>query len=143
MRAGRIQEARSELEAAIALDPKRASLATRLARIQVEAGELGRAIGVLEREPPTLAEDPEYHAFLAALYQRSGDNDRAARLYAAVLRHRPGHAHWWMGLGISLENQGRDREARRVYETALAAGGLGTAPRRFVGGRLDDLAGRP
>ena len=96
---------------------------------------------LLERAAPPLRADPDHHAFLAALYQREGKHDQAARLYREVLRLDWRRAAWWMGLGISLEAEGRPDGALAAYRGTERVGGLDPASQRFVEARIEELAG--
>ncbi len=138
-RQGALAEARTLAEAGLARDPHQPGLAKLLARVLVEQGAIPEALQQLERSAPPVASDPEHHAFRAALHQRLGQHARAALLYQEALRVERGHGAWWMGLGISLEAEGRRDEARRVYRMARAAGGLAEPASRWVVERLDAL----
>jgi MSHA biogenesis protein MshN len=140
---GEASAALALLAEGLELAPAEPTLAKLAARIHVERGELGEAVALLERAAPPLRQDPEYHAFRAALYQRLGQPDRAASLYAAVLRLRPQHALWWMGFGISLEDTRRLAEAQQAYRAAMSLPGLGAGPERFVAARLRALGESP
>ncbi|MGD8710028.1 MAG: tetratricopeptide repeat protein, partial [Ectothiorhodospiraceae bacterium] len=63
----------------------------------------------------------------------------AAGAYRAALNQRPDAAAWWAGLGISLENVGRNQPARRAYSEAVRRGGLGSALSEYVRERLQAL----
>jgi MSHA biogenesis protein MshN len=135
-------EALRVLEAGRALAPSHAPFAKLEARLLTEHSELEAAIETLEAALPPVAEDPEYHAFLAALLQRRGDHARAAELFAGALREQGRHAAWWMGLGISLEAAERDGEALAAFRRSLALERLEPAARRWVQARERELAAR-
>jgi tetratricopeptide (TPR) repeat protein len=89
------------------------------ARILVDHGDEQAAIGLLHDGLPDVAEDPGYHAFLAALYQRQARHADAVQVYHQVLGIHPENGVWWMGLAISLEAMDRNREALEAYQRAF------------------------
>ena len=80
--------------------------------------------------------DPEYHALLAALYQRQGNHARALKHYQLVLRWESDKAVWWMGLGISLEGESKLKQALAAYRAASVLGGLGDDSQHYIGERI-------
>jgi Flp pilus assembly protein TadD len=58
----------------------------------------------------------------------AGDDDLAARRYAAATVAAPGDPAAWFGLGIALSRLGRDDEARAAYAKAKELSGS-TPPR--------------
>jgi tetratricopeptide (TPR) repeat protein len=85
------------------------------ARMLVNAGKINQALNLLQLAPPTLKADPDYHAFIAALYQRQGQSLFAEKLYEQLLGLQPDNATWWIGLGIALENMGKQTLAMEAY----------------------------
>jgi len=139
-RRGELGEAKQLLAAGLEAEPRHAAFAKLQARILVAMDAVGQAVALLERAAPPLPADPDHHAFLAALYQRQGRHDRAARLYGQVLQLAPRRATWWMGLGISLEAAGRPEQALAAYRGTQRVGGLDPTSRRFVEERIEGLA---
>ncbi len=91
---------------------------------------------MLERGAPHARQDPEYQAFHAALLQRAGRHDEAARHYRQALEARPLEARWWLGLAITLESQQRTPEAAEAYARSLQGASLDANLRRFAQQRL-------
>jgi len=85
------------------------------ARILVNEGKVDQALHLLQLAPPALSTHPDYHAFIAALYQRQGQPLFAERLYEQLLALQPNNATWWMGLGIALESMGKRTLAIEAY----------------------------
>src|SRR5579885_3546730 len=81
-------------------------------RVCCQTGETGKAIELLTRDAPSPADDPDYHALLAALLQRAGRHGDAIVSYRRLLSVRPQNGLWWMGLGISLSASGQRQQAR-------------------------------
>ena len=80
----------------------------------------------------------EYHATLAALLVRLRQYPDAAGQYEQALRLEPGQGTWWMGLGLSMEAQGKGEEARLAYRRALEVGNLPDKLAEFVRAKLAD-----
>jgi MSHA biogenesis protein MshN len=137
---GELAEAKNLLAAGLEASPDHAPFVMLQARILVEMQELEAAIAVLERGIPPLREDPEAHAFLAALYQRQAKHGRAARLYRDVLRLDSQRGVWWLGLGISLEALGKPGEALAAYRGAREVGRLDPPTRRYLEERIEALS---
>ena len=138
---GRISEARNLLADGLRLAPGEAGLARLYARLLAERGELAPALIALQRARPPLADDPDYHALLAALYQRAGQHEPAAWTYRQLLARDGGRAAWWMGLAISLEALGEPAAALDAYVKAHQLGaGLSAEVLDYVSGRIRALA---
>lgn len=140
-RAGKLQSALSILNAGFALGTGRLSLVRLKARILVTAGQIDQAIGVLERNAPSVNDDPAYHALLAGLEVRSGRYRRAAQQYAALLPLNPDKAVWWLGLAIALDQSRQKPAARKAYQSALEHPGLSPAAQAYARRRLKALQG--
>lgn len=117
----------------------------RLARIYVESGLAAQALTILKpavsgRDAQSLAQsDPNFSAFLAALYQRQEEHQKAVELYKALLSSNPDKGIWQMGIAISLEKLHQPENAMANYEKALNSGELSARLRTFVQKRLQSL----
>jgi tetratricopeptide (TPR) repeat protein len=109
------------------------------ARILVKEGHLEDAINTLQSTAPALNKNPEYHAFIAALYQRQGNSLLAAKLYEQLLPLEPDNAMWWMGLGIAYEDLGKSSEALQAYARAERNDNLNPELKAYVQGRIHTL----
>jgi tetratricopeptide (TPR) repeat protein len=94
------------------------------ARILMDEGKLNEAITLLEKSAPPLAENEEYHAFIAALYERQGQSGLAANLYKQLATLQPSNGKWWLGLGVALEAMGNHEQAQEAYANADNSAGL-------------------
>lgn len=137
---GRVSEAEAVLQEGLNINPGEAGLAKVYARILADQGNLEKSIALLEHAQPVVASDPEYHALLAAFYQRAGKYGQAVQSYQKILRVRPGVAQWWMGLGLSYESIGEPAQALSSYERARRVGGLTADVKKFVIERINVLA---
>ncbi|CAN5894802.1 hypothetical protein BH11PSE12_BH11PSE12_13270 [soil metagenome] len=128
----RHDEAARVAQQGLALDQNQTGLAMILARLQVEKGNTPLAIETLQRSLPAATERADYLAFLAALQQRQGLHKEAADLYQRALRKNPQNGLWWMGLGISLQSDGRSQDALEAFHKAKSATGLSPELLAFV-----------
>ncbi len=112
------------------------------ARLLVERGESEQAVAVLRRISPPVADEPEYHAFQAALLHRTGQHGQAAERYRELLQLRPKAGVWWMGLGMALEAGGESAPALEAYAKAGSQPDMSPTLLRFVKGRIQHLQGQ-
>jgi MSHA biogenesis protein MshN len=118
---GRPAEARATLEQGIMQVPEYVPFALLLARLYVDQGAERNALAVLEKVRSEGANQPEYLAFLATLYQRAGRYAESVETYLQALGQRPQEGRWWLGLGISLEAQKNLPAAGEAYQRAKAS----------------------
>ncbi|MEX0732040.1 MAG: tetratricopeptide repeat protein [Aquisalimonadaceae bacterium] len=136
---GRTSEAMTVLEQGLESAPDHTPYATRLARLHVREGNPRGAVAVLERSLPKTVGDGSYHALLAGLYQQTNQAAEAAALYRDLVREHPGEAVWWLGLGLSLEDDGQTDRAAAAYRRARDAGGLEAELATFIRDRIERL----
>lgn len=135
--AGRASDAIRHLTFATSLDPRQASMAMLLARLQLEHG--GNALETLQRSLPYAESNADYRALLAGVLQRQNRHKEAAEQYQAAIRLQPGNAVWWMGMGISLQAEQRNAEAKVAFLRARDSGRLAPELQTFVERRLQQL----
>lgn len=132
-------EAESLLQEGLRHNPRQASLAMLLARLQVERGALQQALVTLNTTMPFADQQPSYHAFVAAVLQRLNRNKEAITHYQIALHLAPNSAVWWMGLGISQQAVDDDEDARTSFRRALGLHQLNAELQAFVKNRLQQL----
>ncbi len=110
-----------------------------LARAMMEDGDVASATQMLAKAPPSVREDPDYHALLAAGYQQTGEWQRSAQVYRTLLGYNARSAAWRLGLGIALDQMGQAEDAARNYTAALALPDLDESSRRYAELRLRAL----
>jgi MSHA biogenesis protein MshN len=137
---GDAREAADKLDAGLREHPEIWQWAQLRAQLAVDAGASLLAYEILSRSPPPLAEQADYHAFLAAVEQRIGRHGEAVNAYRSVLGLRPQRGVWWIGLGISLHALARDREAAVAFKNALSDQTLTPQLRNFAQARLASIA---
>lgn len=135
----RLEEAQTLLEVTLARDPAQPQMAAQLARLKLERGDVRGAAEALGKAAGAAADNPEYRALHAAVLQRLTLHKDAVTEYQAALRLAPQAGVWWMGLGISLEADGRGAEAREAFLKARASGALSAELDRFVEQKLRQL----
>lgn len=136
---GRKVEASKLLEEGLTHHPENGQLALLHARLQAEQGDNAAALATLEQAMGSAGEKPELFALAAALYQQQRDYGKSISSYQRALQLQPQQSNWWMGLGISLEGDGKTAEAKSAYEEALRRGGLAAESQRYVRQRLQAL----
>jgi MSHA biogenesis protein MshN len=136
---GRSTDAIALMREGLTVDPAASSFAKLLAQLLINRDEQQAAIQVLENHRPTLAADPDYHAMLAALYQRSQRNAEAAALYRQLVQAYPNMAVWWIGYGIASEANNNRGQALQAFRRASELPGLSQQMRQFVDQRLASL----
>jgi len=124
VRQGRLDEAQSTVREGLALDPDWVGYRRLAARLELVRGQPAAAIELLQRDPPAIENDPEYHALMASAYQRMGRHEEAARGYQALAREQPYQAAWWAGYGLSRDALGDAAAALAAYARARQLGDL-------------------
>jgi len=136
---GESDEALRYARAGVELDARQVGWAMIVARLQLERADLSGALETLERARPHGAGRGDFLAFHAALLQRAGRHKEAVEQYAGALQRMPQNGLWWMGLGISLQAEQRNDEAREAFERAKDANTLSPELVAFVDQRLAQL----
>jgi MSHA biogenesis protein MshN len=137
---GQLSQAVTLLDEGLSLRPKSATLIELRARIYLMQGEDDKARTMLEEHAPDITKNPDYHAILAAVYQRLGDYAKAGAVYQALVQQKPENGIWWLGLGLSMEATGKVDEARQAYEKAQLSRVLSPKLRQFVKEKLSSLS---
>lgn len=136
---GNLVKAEKILQAGLSFDSNYSPFVELKAKMLVNAGKVNKALELLQRAAPPIENNPDYHAFIAALYQRQGQSLLAAKLYEQLLSVEPNKAIWWMGLAIALESQGNESEAREAYMHANNGAGLNPELRAFVQTKINSI----
>ena len=121
---GRWREAQQDLEQGLAKVPAYYPFAQLLARVYVDHGSDQKAMAVMESSRQVGARSPDYMAFLAELYRRSGKHAEAVKAYAEAINLNPQEGRWWLGMGISQEANQNWKAASEAYQRAIGSGGL-------------------
>ena len=122
--AGQTDEAIELLRIGLQGQPGQLGWAMNLARLQLERRDLAGAWQTLDHSLPAAARNADYQGFTAHVLQRLGRNKEAVDCFHAAARLAPGEGRWWLGLGLSLEADGRAAEAREAFARARSSGTL-------------------
>lgn len=139
IKAGRYVEAAELLRVGIHLVPGYTLFSKLYARVLLEQKNPQLAIKVLEQQLPAVEVDPDYHALLAATYQRVNNHKQAVEEYLKVVGVQPQAGVWWLGLAISLEKTGKNKEALEAYQRAQETGTLNAGLTKFSNNRVSAL----
>ena len=140
IKSGRYVEAASLLREGIKIVPTYSLFAKLYARVLLEQNNPQLAIQVLERGAATTSEvELDYRALLAATYQRVKNHEKAISVYLQLVKVKPTVGIWWLGLAISLEKSGKNKEALEAYQRAQKAGNLKAGLVKFTNNRVSAL----
>lgn len=137
--ANALTDAAALLREGLQLAPQETGFSMSLARLQLENGDTAASLATLEKGLPHAGDEPQYHAFYAVLLQREKRHDDAVKHYLVALRSDPGMPTWLVGIGISLQAQGKDADAAEAYRRARDGGMLTPQLTQFVEQRLGQL----
>jgi MSHA biogenesis protein MshN len=132
-------EATGLLQEGVRLAPEQTGFVMALARLQVEAGDLKTALQTMEQGAKYAADDADYQGFYAALLQRDERHEEAVPHYLSALKSDPSNTSWLVGVGISLQEQGKFADAREAFDRARQTGQLSPELTDFVEQRLRQL----
>lgn len=136
-----VGKARTLLNVGLNLSPDYLPFIELDARLLSLKGNTKAAINMLENHLPNLAENPDYYAFMAALYEKQNDNELATKIYKKLVYMNPHNGNWWFGLGLSLDKLHSDKEASEAYSNAAIEGHLNADSMAFLENRLEALRG--
>lgn len=89
------------------------------ARTLLEQKQPGKALEIMLVNRPALEQVPEFHALLAALYQRTGKFRESVSVYSRLTQFEQARGDWWGGLAIGLDQSGDKMKALAAYRQAL------------------------
>jgi MSHA biogenesis protein MshN len=133
---GRWVETAELLQQGVQATPTHVVFIKLYARALMQLNRDQQAITLLREHAPPIAQDLEHHALLAALYQRQQNHLAAANIYSEILKQQPDAGIWWVGLGISLEAMGKQKQAQQAYTRARQTGALHGDIARYTDNRL-------
>ena len=139
IKSGRYVEAAELLREGIKVVPTYSLFAKLYARVLLEQNNPHLAIKVLESSAKALDVDLDYHALLAATYQRVKNHKKAIAIYLQLVKEKSSVGIWWLGLAISLEKSGKNKEALEAYQRAQKTGSLKAGLVKFTNNRVSAL----
>lgn len=119
LRIGKLEEAKTCLEAALPDNPRREGVLLNLALVLMYLGKSTEAESHIRE---ALRVDPEYaeaYATLGLLYQRTGRLDGSRESLLRAVRLNPRYPDAWVNLAAVCQLQGNDREAADHLRRAL------------------------
>ena len=140
LKMGQAPAAEASLRQGLEGRPKAAVLARMLGHLLFDRGDISGALKVMRSATPAVAADPDYYAFLAALYQRLGGYRAAAETYRQILRVRPANGAVWIGLAISLAAAGENPDAGHAFAQAARDPQLSAVMREYAARELARLS---
>ena len=124
LESGEADAAAKVLQDGLAGQPAQIGWAMTLARLQVDQGDLAAAARTLEFSRPAATQNADYLGFSANVLQRLGQHVEAAALFTQAARLAPADGRWWLGLGLTLNAQGRNAEAKDAFLRARQGSNL-------------------
>jgi len=139
IKSGRFINAAELLSEGVKVVPEYPLFAQLYARVLLEQKNPQLAIKILEQGSARINVEPDYFALLAATYQRVKEHKKAIDLYLQLVKVRSSESVWWLGLGISLEKSGKNKEALEAYQRAQQTGNLKAGLVKFTNNRVSAL----
>ena len=139
LESGNSIQARKVIDDGLALTPDYLPLIELKARLLTSEGKIKEALRVLQSEQPLIADAPQYHALIAALYNRENNFLLAAEIYKRLVTINPHEGSWWFGLGVSQDKLGHNQDAAYAYTKAATEGRLNAQAMSFLQTRLQSL----
>lgn len=139
LESGNSTQARKVIDDGLALAPDYLPLIELKARLLTSEGKIKEALMVLQSEQPLIADAPQYHALIAALYNRENNFLLAAEIYKRLVTINPHEGSWWFGLGVSQDKLGHNQDAAYAYTKAATEGRLNAQAMSFLQTRLQSL----
>lgn len=131
---GALDQARSQLQLGLELNPQQADMRLALARLLAEQQRYDAALQVLDESQPPLPMHLDYYSLKADMARRSGQCEAAAETYRLLLAESRVGA-WWLGLGLCQRQL--DEDFVWAFQQARASADLGMASQRFVEQQLE------
>lgn len=129
------------LNQALLQRPQNIELLQLKARVQLAQGHAAAALSTLESYSPSLSNNTDYYALIAAIQQRLGHYALAGELYRQVITVDPSNAKLWLGLGVCLERLNKVNAAVDAYQHAAELGTLSPSLQAFVSAKINTLGG--
>lgn len=111
--------AKKIIDDGLAINPDYSALIELKARLLTSEGKNNEALSLLLTNAPTLTDNPDYHAFIAALYEKTNNYKFAAAVYKQLLSINSQNGNWWFGLGVALDKSGASKQAMNAYTKAI------------------------
>jgi MSHA biogenesis protein MshN len=130
------------LKSSLAHDDDSGSLRLMLAKYYYHKNDLQRALQTLMDYRGTVESALDLVSFRAALYQKSKNAQQAYNDYSRLVAVNTNQGAWMLGLAITSEQIGKNKNALLAYQNARRIGGLSSASMRFIENRINALGGQ-
>ncbi|MDP2154586.1 MAG: tetratricopeptide repeat protein [Sulfuricella sp.] len=139
----RYAPAEQSLREGLELAPDQAGFAMALARLQVERGNDRAAVETLRRSLVKTSDNADLRGFFALLLQRAGRHGEAIGHFKEALKISPESGNWWVGLGISCQEEKRLEEAESAFKRAILIEGLSPELQSFADQQIKAIQRQP
>lgn len=133
--------ARELISAGLLKSPRYVPFVMLQARLDIAENNLTSAEAILRTVSPTMDEYMDYFALEASLSQKLKKFDVSQQLYADLIKRDPGNGAWWMGYGISLEENDKKNAALVAFKRAAQTQNLSSELRSYTNQRIVALGG--
>ena len=103
----------------------------------VQEGKYKSAISIMEKRIRITT--PDDIGYLAGLYQKDNNHQKAITFYSRALQLKPNKSIWWMGQGISFEIIKQYQPALKSYQQAISTGQLSTTLSDYVFNKIKTI----
>jgi len=103
-----------------------------LARMQMAQGNVGKALDLLVKDEPLLANQPDVWALRGNAAQRLGRHSESVQAYLTALKLRPREGRWLAGAAVSMAADGHPTEAAELANQARELGSLSPEVAAFL-----------
>ncbi len=109
------------------------------AKLHLFDGDLMAAIKVLETQLQAINTDEEYGAMTAGIYNKLQRFNDAEIVYKQLLENFSYKARYWLGLGLSLDQQEKYAKALKAYQRIAYSAGATEVMISFSNQRIQEL----
>jgi tetratricopeptide (TPR) repeat protein len=119
-RTGRLAQAQTAIERAVALEPESAQWVVDLSWVLLERGEPEAALRLVRSRMAAQPAEPEYPNLVGQILLEQGDLAGAERAFRQTIEIDPSYVHSYLNLARMARRSGRIEDARGLYQEALA-----------------------
>ncbi|MFB6274169.1 MAG: tetratricopeptide repeat protein [Salinibacter sp.] len=127
------KEAKQQYTQLVRRDSSSGQWWARLAKCEIELGEIGQAISHFENAHELLPRSVDVALFLSRFYRSTMRPQKARRVVDSTLAYRMGDSRLWRRKADLAYGQDQLDVARRAYEQAIATGDSTATPYRRIG----------
>ena len=123
------------------VQPNALNLNLMKARLLYDDNQAGQALQIMQRFHPDIREEPDFYGLLAAALQTTGRISEAGSIYKILVELQPSNGQYWVGYGITLENNNQLQQAVVAYKHVAECYDIEPAVRSYAEDRLKILQG--